>query len=320
MTAAAVAFGFAVDAGARAEESSRAAQAATSPSEASPGDAALRPILEHFLASLSAKPLSDWYQPVAGDSKVSIKGFQRAIDKARRQGDAAGCLRLSLRSLATHGTGGDFPRRLWEAAGNADWAERKYGPRVVEPGVCSALLSLCDELPHRQAYFLEGRFLRAKRLARTCSRSGEQEILNQVIATPGLPFDFLAPACRMLGESLEATGDYRGALDSFDLMEAAADRYSEAADCLLEAALINLRLGNDDEAARLVRILQQAPPEVIRGAAGAAQIRELVGLIDTGQAARLSLVRRANPIGAQYAAQSDPGTAVARWIKSNALG
>lgn len=274
-----------------------------------------RPVLEHLLARLASKPLSDWYQPAPGDSTVSATRFGHAIDKAKRRGDAAGCLRLDLRCLAAHGTGDDFPRRLWEAAADADWAERKFGTAVVDPGVCATLLSLCDELPAGQKYFLEGRFLRAKRFARSGDAAGEQAILGQIVATPNLPFDFLAPACKMLGESLEASGDYRGAVDTYDLLEGAADRYSAAADCLLRAVLLNLRLGNDDEAARLLRILQQAPPEVIQGAAGATQIREMVALVETGQSARLSLGPRTSPFGAQAVARTD-SAAVARWIKS----
>jgi hypothetical protein len=123
----------------------------------------------------------------------------------------------------------------------------------------------------------------------------------------------------MLGASLEASGDYRGALDVYDLEEAAADRYSAAADCMLGAVLINLRLGNDDEASRLLRILQLAPPEVIRGADGAARIRELLTLVETGRTAQLGLVRRAHPVGDGPTSGADAPAAIARWIRSISL-
>lgn len=285
-----------------------------------PAEGAFGPILDHLRAGVSERPLQDWCSPLSTDRELSLGRFRRAIEKARRGGDAARCLRLDLRSLASHGAGEDFPERLWQAAADADWAERKFGRGVVDPAVCARLLSLCDELPPRHAYYIEGRFLLAKRLARAGDRAGEQEILGRIVATPNLPPDFVAPACRMLGASLEASGDYRGALDTYDLEEAAADRYSAAADCMLGAVLINLRLGNDDEAARLLRILQQAPPEVVRGADGASRIRELVALVATGQTPQLGLVRSARPIDGEPSAPSDAPAAIARWIRSISLG
>jgi hypothetical protein len=282
-------------------------------------DGIYRTILARLAEELSSRPLSDWYQPLASDRTANAMDFRRAIERSRRRGDAVGCLRLGLRSLLALGVGDEFPRRLWEAAGDADWAERKFGKGVVDPEVCSSLLSLCDELPAGEKYYLEGRLLRAKRLARSGNRAGEQAVLGQIVSTQNLSFDFLAPACRTLGASLEASGDYRGTLDAYDLLEGAADRYSAAADCMLGAVLINLRLGNDDEAARLLRILQQAPAEVIRGANGAAQIRELTALMDTGQTARLSLGQRTHRMPAQYIAGPDAGNPVSRWIRSNGL-
>jgi tetratricopeptide (TPR) repeat protein len=267
---------------------------------------------------LAVKPLSDWYSPSAIDRKTSVASFQDAIAEASRRGDAKRCLRLSLRALAAHGMEGDFPRRLWEAASYADWDEREFG-KSANPEVCSRLLDLCDLLPAGQTFFVEGKFLRAKRLARAGDRQGEQAVLGEIIALPSLSLDFLAPGCRMLGASLEATGDYRGALDTYKLMEGAADRYAAAADCLLRAILIDQRLGNGDEAVRLIRILQEAPPEVVQGATGAARIRELITLVQTGQAARLGAAHAAHSFSQEIAAQASPPSIVAGWIRSISL-
>jgi hypothetical protein len=280
--------------------------------------AASRRIYARFMDLLAVKPLSDWYGPAGTDRKVSLANFQGAIAEASRQGNPARCLRLSLRALAAHGAEGDFPRRLWEAAGYADWAERTLG-KAVNPEVCSRLLDLCDRLPTGQAFFVEGKFLRAKRLARAGDRPGEQAVLGEIVSLPGLSLDFLAPGCRMLGASLEATGDYRGALEAYKLMESAADRYAAAADCLLRAVLINQRLGNDDEAVRLIRILQQAPPEVVQGATGAAQIREFVALVQTGRAARLGGAHSSQSFASEFTGPSAPSGTVDGWIESISL-
>jgi tetratricopeptide (TPR) repeat protein len=281
-------------------------------------EAASRSIYARLMELLAVKPLSGWYAPAETDRQTSLANFQGAIAEAFRQGDPGRCLRLSLRALAAHGTEMDFPRRLWDAASYADWNERELG-QAADPEICARLLDLCDRLPSGQDFFVEGKFLRAKRLARAGDRPGEQAVLGEIVGLPGLSLDFLAPGCRMLGSSLETTGDYRGALDTYKLMESAADRYPAAADCLLRAVLINQRLGNDDEAVRLIRILQQAPSAVVQGAAGAAQIRELIALVQTGQAVRLGVAHPAHSFGPEIAAQASPPGVVAGWIRSISL-
>jgi len=267
---------------------------------------------------LATRPLSNWFRPTPAERSASPRTFSRSIGDARARSDPGECLRLSLSDLAAHASGGDFPRRLWEAAGYADWMERAR-PGSIDPAVCSALLDLCDALPPGDVYRIEGKFLRAKRFARAGNRSGEQEALGEVVALPNLSVDFLAPACRMLGASLESTGDYRGALETYELLETAADRYSSAADCLMSAVMIDLRLGNIDEAVRLVRILQEAPEEVVRGAASAARIREFVRLVKEGRTPSLPVTRNTRPLLVDLPAHPPPDDFAGRWLASISL-
>ena len=232
---------------------------------------------------LTAKPLSEWYAPDAKDKLTCLTAFQKAIDEAAKNEDPALCLRLSLQALLSFGTEGDFPRRLWRTANFAEWLERKDHHRI-DGKVCDTLLDLCDQLPPTHRYNLEGRFVRANRFERDGERAAQQAILKTMITIPDLDTDFLSPCCKKLGDSQEAGGDYQGALTTYKLAEPIAVDYAQAADCLLHATFINLSLGQDDEAIRLITFLAKAPEATINATTSPAQIRELVQLVQNGHA------------------------------------
>lgn len=229
------------------------------------------------------KPLSDWYRGMASDSRTSLEDFARAIGQASRKSDPERCLRLSLRALASHGADGTFPLRIWEAAGYADWLERER-PGRIDARACTLLLDLCDQLPPSNPYLTEAKFLRAGRLERNGDLVGQRAVLAEVLALPGLSADYLAPACRMLGASHESAGEYRQALEVYAQAEAVAASHTAGAQCLFHAAWINLSLGNNLEAARLIRVLSQVPPAVTRQIPGGTQLEELETLVRTGRA------------------------------------
>lgn len=232
---------------------------------------------------LAAKPLSDWYRGMPSDARTGLDDFARAIEQASKKSDPERCLRISLRALASHGADETFPRRIWEAAGYADWVERTEAGRI-DPRACTVLLDLCDQFPPANPYFTEGKFLRAGRLAKTGDLVGQRKALSGILAVPGLSANYLAPACRMLGASHEAAGEYRQALEVYAQVEPVAVSHTAAAQCVLHAIWINLTLGNNLEAARLIRILSRAPPAVTRQMAGYAQLRELETLVRIGRA------------------------------------
>jgi hypothetical protein len=245
--------------------------------------AACRLIHNRILELIAAPPLSAVYEAAAKGSPSTLPGFQRAIDHASRQGDSRRCLRLNLQSLVAFGSDASFPRRLWQAASSAVWAERTLG-REFDGRVCDVLLDLCDQLPTGQDFWLEGKFLQAERRAREGDRSGEQALLSVVISVSELRAAYLAPACKRLGASLEAENEDQKALETYQLAESTAATYASGADCVFRAALINLRLGNDEEAKRLIGILQKSPVAVIRDSSSPEQIGELTALVRTGHA------------------------------------
>jgi hypothetical protein len=236
-----------------------------------------------LLELLAAKPLSDWCRRMPSDSRTGLDDFARAIEQASRKSDPDRCLRLSLRALATHGADESFPRRIWEAAGYADWVER-VRPAGIDARVCNLLLDLCDQFPQENPYFTEGKFLRAERLARTGNVLAQRTVLAEILAVPGQSADYISPACRLLGRSLEAAGLYRQALEVYAQAEPIAASHAAGAQCVLRAVWINLSLGNNQEAARLTRLLSRAPPAVTRQLPGASQLRELETLVRIGRA------------------------------------
>lgn len=240
-------------------------------------------IQERLAVLLKTKPLSEWYHGMASDPRTSIDEFERAIDQASRKSDPKRCLGLSLRALASHGADETFPRRVWAAAGYADWVERLQ-PNNIDARVCILLLDLCDQFPPANPYFTEGKFLRAERLARKGDLVGQRAALTEILAVPGLNANYLAPACKLLGASHESAGEYRQALEVYAQVESLAVSHTAAAQCLLHAVWINLSLGNNLEAGRLIRILNKAPPAVTRQMPGSVQLRELEALVRIGRA------------------------------------
>jgi tetratricopeptide (TPR) repeat protein len=247
------------------------------------GEGVMRQIHERLVGLVAAKPLSSWYTAETGANATSLADFKSAIDAAAAKSDPVKCLQLSLQSLVSHGTDDDFPERLWDAAGYADWIERKDA-KLIDEKVATQLLDLCDQLPRTHAYYLEGKLLRAKRLARGGNVAAEQAILREILALPELPPNFLSPTCKRLGASLEAASDFRGALDSYRQAEPAANDYATAANCLLRAVFINLHLGTYDEALRLIRLLEKVPVETVKASEAEAQIHEFVALARSGRA------------------------------------
>jgi len=232
---------------------------------------------------LGAKPVSDCYRKMPSDRRTSLDEFARATELASHKRDPERCLDLSLRALASRGADESSYRRIWETAGYADWLERTH-PGRIDGRVCPLLLDLCDQFPAANPYFTEGKFLRAERLARKADLVGQRALLAEILAVPNQNPNYLAPACRILGESLETAGEYRQALQAYLQAEVLAESHAAGAQCVLHAVWINLAFGNNQEAKRLLLVLARVPPAVTQKLAGSSQLRELQALVHTGRA------------------------------------
>ncbi len=245
--------------------------------------ASSRRIRVRFTEAVAKEPIATWYAAGPEDRAANSGAIERLIELAIRQGDARRCLSLSLLAVSAPGPDGELPRKLWKSASYADWAERSSAGKF-DTRVCDALLDLCDELPAGQDYWIEGKFLRAERLSRSGDRRGEQSVLNDVFSVGGLRPAYLAPACKRLGLSLEATGQDQKALEILKLAESTAGAMPAGVDCLLHEVLIDLRLGNNEDAIRLITLLQDTPARVLKGSSSPEQIRRLAALVRTGRA------------------------------------
>jgi hypothetical protein len=227
-------------------------------------------------------PLSAWTAVGPADARLGRGALDQAISEASAQRNPRRCLQLELRAAVLEGSGAQLPRRLWQAAGYADWVERAAA-KPAGAGVCDLLLDLCDQLPSASDYWMEGKLLRAARRVRAEDRPGEQALLGQVLAAGPRPA-YLAVTCQMMGRSLEATGDNQKALAVYGTNESAIAAYPAGVDALLHAVLIHLDDGDDDQAIRLLGLLQSSPAHAVQASGSAAEIRELAAVVASGRA------------------------------------
>ena len=232
---------------------------------------------------LAAPPLANWYKPPADPALKTQADFDRAIKAAADKREADQCLQLAVLGLVTLPPSADFPHRLWRTLTYADWKEVIAGRALDEP-IHLQLLDLCDQLPAGNDDRIDGRFFRALHLGRKKDYAGQQEIFLALIADPGLPADFLPAAYGRLGDSLLHSGDYPGALKNYRAVEKYAPTSADCADQLLKAVLLNLHLGQTDEALRIIGLLEQTGDETLKKTSGENQIRAFISLLHSGQA------------------------------------
>ncbi|HEY4302489.1 MAG TPA: DUF3857 domain-containing transglutaminase family protein [Candidatus Didemnitutus sp.] len=244
--------------------------------------AATRRIHAQFMVQVTHPPLARWYGPKEGDNSRAVADFEKESKAASNDGNAEEALRVSLRALASGAADADLPERLWQAANNAEWAERKS---KLDEDVCAALLQLEDELPSDQTYYMEGRLIRAMRQSRRHDLAGEQIVLLQLLNLPTITGGFVAVAAKRLGLSLEKSGDPVGAIDAYRRAETVAPRFGAGADCVLRAALLCLNQGKDSEGTRLLKTLANASDELYGRSEAQKQLRELVLLAQNPKAA-----------------------------------
>jgi hypothetical protein len=108
--------------------------------------------------------------------------------------------------------------------------------------------------------------------------------LTELLSVSGINPSYLAPACKRLGLSYERMGDDRGALQAYQASEGAASGFSTGVDSLMHEVWIDLRLGDDQEALRVLGLLQGVPKTVVAKSSYAEQLREMEALAGTGRA------------------------------------
>ncbi len=239
--------------------------------------------IQQRLAQLAKSGLlARWRLP----EPTGLEGNYAAVDKQLANDDqtngAAHGLRLSVTSLLW-GLPADFPARLKNAADYAEWLERlKSEP--IDPGVCTALLDLCDQLPSDDFYFYEGKYLRSSRLKYRGDFSGQRAQLRLIVEGKGSAPGQIVTAYREWGRSLENAGDWAGAAAIYERTSPFAADYGSAGDCLLRATFIDLDRGDFPAALRIINELAALKDGSIKFIGANAQVRELIALVRTGHA------------------------------------
>jgi transglutaminase-like putative cysteine protease len=232
----------------------------------------------------AATPPPAWLAPVADDTLKTFADYDRAFAEAEKKSDAARCVQLLAQALATLPPPKDFPRRLWQAASNADWQERLAGT-AGKVAALTTLLDLCELLPTGDTYWFEGRLLRADRLARDGDFRAEHEIYRQLLVpATALPDTFLAAVYGQLALCLENQRDYAAALAAFRNLEPHLADSAKAVDQFLHAIFLNLHEGRPAEALRQIALLEKIPAATRDQTEGMAIITELFALRKSGRA------------------------------------
>ena len=244
--------------------------------------ASVRLVRERLREALAAPPFLAW-QPT-DEAPRTLAELNAAVEKAGDAGDAALGFRLCLQSIAQHGVDDGFTERVWRAASYADWTQRQ-GRVPIEDGICEFLLDSCESLPRDDDHYYEGRLIRATRTGRMVDRNAEIAALRAILATPEITEKYaLHVSVRLARTLIEVNGDYPAALELYRSIEPLASSYRTGADAIYRATLIQLHLGNDREALRLIELLRAVPEDTMKTTATKAQIAELIALVDTGRA------------------------------------
>jgi hypothetical protein len=241
----------------------------------------MRQLYTRVQSELVGPTLRAWYQP--DDPALTLEAYTKAIEAAGDKGDAATAFRLCLQALSLRGSDDTFPQRLWRAGNYADWVQRQ-GKTPIAPAVTDLLLNLCAQLPAANDYFLEGQLLRATRLKTAGDAKGENDLLLALLDSPAISPGYSLHVLRRLAHTREESGDYAAALELCHRIEPFANDYRTAVESLLHAVFINLHLGQDAEALRILEVLRKVPAETLKQVEGKVQLDELLTLAEHGHA------------------------------------
>ncbi|HTJ79927.1 MAG TPA: DUF3857 domain-containing protein [Rariglobus sp.] len=234
--------------------------------------------------SVKNPPLAAWYGNPSTTEFTTADQYKKAIQTAEDNKDGDRCTRLSVCALINLPPGADFSKKLWLAASNANWQEDLVGIAKPYP-ILPLLLDLCDQLPKTEDGYYEGRFQRGAWLARHKDYAAEHALYASLAADPKRSSDYNESTYGRLGGSCEHIGDYAGALAAYAELEKPGASSAKNADCLLHAVFINLQLGRQDEALRIIGLLEKASNDTLLKATGEYNMRELIALRRTGKAA-----------------------------------
>jgi len=214
----------------------------------------LEVIKERIRADLGRKPLSDWCHRDELPALTTKAEFESAYAEAASANQLPRCLGLALLGITTAETTEEAIGRLSLAIDAAESFDEKDASRPG-PEVVDYLVEACNSFPKSSAGYVSGRLLRAARLQQMNEEVKAMEVLASIAGDKETPPGLLP----LIAESYVPLLIRHGRLeDACKVLGAAVESPEDSASrgqCLWNAALLNLHLGRDEEALRLLGLL-----------------------------------------------------------------
>jgi len=200
----------------------------------------------------------------------------QALESARKANNLPAIIRGALELLTRFEPEDDFSIWLWRAAGSIEIWQRSTGSGNMSR-LLDGILDLCALLPAENEANFRAALLRASLLTRRKDFAASDAILTGLRDRAGLPREIQVLVIVDLGDNAVGRRDYDAALSAWELLE---DRTENAlvVQPLLRAVFVNLERGKRQNAYRVLDVLREMDPGVIKSSPAASQVNELLAL------------------------------------------
>ena len=202
-----------------------------------------------------------------------VEELDRAEKKAN---DISVIIRGSLELLTRYEPADDFSNRLWRTAAAIEYWQRSTGLEKMGR-LLDGILDLCALLPRNDEANFRGALMRASLMSRRKDFAAVEAFLTELRDLSGMPPEFHALVIVELGNTAAARRDYDTAISDWKLLEDFSG-YPIVVSPLLSAVFVNLERGNREDAYRVLNVLREMEPEVIKANPLAPQVNKLLAL------------------------------------------
>ncbi|MEM0895740.1 MAG: hypothetical protein AAGJ79_02560, partial [Verrucomicrobiota bacterium] len=246
------------------------------PVHAAGDDEGIETIHGEFTAFVNEHLPENWKGESLAQGLVSRQEFKGRLREMSAGSEAAEAyLFFAVEYLLRFPPGNDFGRVFWRVAALTEVQESVANP-ILNTRLGPRMLELLGEFPSSSETFARGRLLAAAHHHRAQEFAEEQEILESLLGRNKLTLAYKVRALERLGGNAFGRGEYGESVQYFLRAGRFANADAGAAASLLRAAILQLELGQLDEALKTIRRLR-AVPELVRGEADTnASMRALI--------------------------------------------
>jgi len=213
---------------------------------------------------------------MSSETKTREELLEEINRAEKKTNDVPVIIRGSLELLTRYELADDFPNRLWRTAAAIDYWQRSTASDRMSR-LLEGILDLCAALPKADEANFRGALLRASVLSRRKDFAAVDAVLTELRDRSGLPVEFHALVLVELGETAAARHDYDAALSNWKSLED-YNTYPFVVQPLLGAVFIDLERGKRQDAYRVLDVLREMEPEVIKASPLAPQVARLLAL------------------------------------------